>query len=288
MSKSYNNSIISSIINKTCDGRLTLASGEPYSLTQIVNGTNLYFSPYDGNTVGLYDTDSSSWDLHQFSELSTSSSGLSINTNYDVFMYNNGGVLSLSLSAWSSNTLRASSIVRQDGVLVKSGSANYRYLGTIRVASNSGNPVFRNTTYSRYVWNYYHREILNLYSAVTGFNNYSTRSWRSYNNNNTISNTGGRVDFVCGVLTQIHTQCHFQTRYGYAGVGIDASSPISGSSLVHDNSGYGSSGRGSGIRTTSSYVAHIGGGYHYSQLCQYGVNSYSGFWIGIQAPFLEG
>lgn len=288
MSRNYNNSIISKTINKMCDGRLTAVSGAPYTLTQTTNGSQLYFSPIDGNAIGLYDSEESAWDLVLFSEVSLSMSSLSSNTSYDIYAYKSGSSLALDATAWASDSVRSVGLVRLDGVLTKSGASTHRYIGSIRTSTNNGLTVIRDTTYSRHIWNYYNQQTLHMSSVVTGFNNYSTRSWRPYNNNTTVANNGARVDFICGTPTQLNTQCHFQARYAYAGVGLNSSSPLNSSSLVHDNSGYGSTGRGGGIRTTSSYTTVVAGGFHYLQLCQYGLSGYSGFWIGSQSPFIIG
>jgi hypothetical protein len=64
-----------------------LESGVPISSTDQAAKTTLYFTPYNGNSISLYD--GSEWDLFSFSELSLSLSGYTSNTNYDIFIYNN-------------------------------------------------------------------------------------------------------------------------------------------------------------------------------------------------------
>jgi hypothetical protein len=54
------------------------------------------------------------------------------NVVYDVFLYDSGGTPTLEILAWTGNTTRATALTTQDGVLVKSGDASRRSLGTVR------------------------------------------------------------------------------------------------------------------------------------------------------------
>lgn len=95
----------------------------------------LYFMPYEGNLVSLYD--GTRWRLYSFSELSLAISGLTAGKNYDVFLYDNAGTLTLELSsAWTTDTARADGIALQDGVEVKSGAATRRRVGLVRAIAS--------------------------------------------------------------------------------------------------------------------------------------------------------
>ena len=74
--------------------------------------------------------------------------------NYDVFLYDNSGVLTLSTEVWTDDDTRATAIARQDGVPVKSGAPIYRYLGTIRA---TGTNQTSDTAAIRGVWNFDNR-----------------------------------------------------------------------------------------------------------------------------------
>lgn len=194
MSKTYNNSITNKLINKICDGRLTLESGVAVSTTDQTAKTVVYFTPYNGNTIGLYD--GSEWDLFSFSELSLSLSGYTANTNYDVFVYNNSGALTLESAAWTNDTTRATNIVLQDGIYVKSGSTTRRYLGTIRTTGTIGQCEDSNST--RFIWNYYNGVQKRLRSEHVTLHTYNGATWRPYANNTTLGST--RVQYVFGIL----------------------------------------------------------------------------------------
>ena len=82
-----------------CCGRLTLESGVAISTTdQTAKGT-LYWTPYKGNKVSLFN--GSSWKTHTFTELSISVPS-EVYRIYDVFVYDNSGTLTLELNAWDS------------------------------------------------------------------------------------------------------------------------------------------------------------------------------------------
>jgi hypothetical protein len=51
-----------------CNGRLTLSSGVPVPTSDITAATTVYFAPYGGNQVSLYD--GSQWNIHSGSEIS--------------------------------------------------------------------------------------------------------------------------------------------------------------------------------------------------------------------------
>ena len=112
---------------------MTLATGVPVPTADVNNTANLYFTPHTGSRVALY-VPGFGWRLYVFEELSASVAAVAADKNLDVFIYDNEGVLTLSLVEWSTNTLRATALTRQDGVLVKGGAPAYRYLGTIRTS----------------------------------------------------------------------------------------------------------------------------------------------------------
>lgn len=113
----------------TCQGRLTLESGVPISATdQTAKGT-LYFTPYMGNSISLYVN--GGWALRTFTEKSLSLAGYTAGKPYDIFGYDNGGVLALESLVWTNDSTRATAIALQDGIWVKSGDPSRRLLGTL-------------------------------------------------------------------------------------------------------------------------------------------------------------
>ena len=75
--------------------------------------------------------------------------------NYDVFVEDSGGSPILSLSpAWASDTARTLALVRQDGVLVASGAATRRYVGTFRTVTAT---TTRDELRRRWIYSYTNR-----------------------------------------------------------------------------------------------------------------------------------
>jgi hypothetical protein len=116
------------------------------------SGQTVYFTPYKGNRISLYD--GTRWKMFSFSEISLALGTLTTNTNYDVFVYDNAGTLTLELTAWASATARTTALVLQDGVWVKTGVTTRRYLGTIRMDSTTSTT---DSYQKRFVWNFHHR-----------------------------------------------------------------------------------------------------------------------------------
>ena len=136
-----------------CQGRLTTESGVPVSTSDRSNQSTLYFTPYEGSRIALFN--GTSWILFTFSEISLALSGLTAGNNYDVFVYSNAGTPTLELgTAWTNASVRATALTKQDGVYVLNGSTTRRYVGTIRATAATQT---QDTAAQRFVWNYYNR-----------------------------------------------------------------------------------------------------------------------------------
>lgn len=159
-------------------GRLTLATGVPVTMTDQTAKTTLYYTPYIHNKIALYD--GSNWKFDIFPELSITLAALTAGTPYDVFCYDNAGTPTLELLVWTNTTTRATALVYQDGVLVKSGATTRRYLGTICITVTTGQ--CEDSLLHRYVWNYYNRRLRKLYVTETTAHNYTTAAWQKWNN----------------------------------------------------------------------------------------------------------
>src|SRR5262245_40735011 len=115
----------------TCQGRLTLTTGTPVTTSDVTDAATLYWTPFVGNRIALYD--GTKWNGKTFVETSLRLAGITAGKNYDVFVIGNGPQLALQLStAWTSNTVRAESLTTQDGITVRSSDIRYRWLGTLR------------------------------------------------------------------------------------------------------------------------------------------------------------
>ena len=263
MTRTNNHSNIHKTMSSTCEGRLTLESGVAVSTTDQTAKTTVYFTPHIGTNISLYD--SGDWDIFTFSELSLSISGYTADTNYDIFVYDNSGTLTLESTAWTDDTTRATALTTQDGVYVKSGATTRRYLGTIRTTSSTGQ--CEDSVTRRFVWSYYNQVKKLSHASDSGDHTYTTLTWRAWNNSTT-----ARFFFVVGLTHGMLIAQMTHQRYQYNTFALDGTtfSEIPGNNLTGHN----------GLTTagyTSSLVSHwmyVDAGYHFIQAMEYGLTTY--------------
>jgi hypothetical protein len=213
------------------DGRLTLTSGTPVTTGNVTGATSIFYTPFIGNRIALYD--GTRWQTYNFNELTLALTGLAAITNFDVFIYNNAGTLTLETTAWASNTARATALVYQDGVLVRSGATTRRYLGSFRTTSTIGQT--ESTNISRRVFNAYNRVPRELFATETADSwTYTLATWRQANNS-----TGNQISYMNGLAEDSITV--LANLQGYSTTGI-------------------AMGTGIGINSTSANSAQFFGG----------------------------
>jgi len=198
--------------------------------------------------------------------LSLDISSADADMNLDIWIYDNAGTLTLDFTAWSNDTLRATAIVRQDGIFCKSGALNYRYLGTVRT-TDAG--VTCDTKLKRLVWNYYNRVERSFYiTEDTGSWTYNARSWRPWHNL-----TSNCLQFVIGVdedlvRLQFHAGNTCTTDITRAvGIGLDSTTEPSTDSVWNSQS------IASNQSSQANYVGYPGIGFHYLQLLELGYST---------------
>lgn len=268
---------------KICDLRLTLTSNTPVT-TSDVSSSTLYLTPYSGKRISLYS--SNRWKLYSTDQISIALTGLTSDTNYDVFAQDDGsGGVELVLSEWADNTTRDQwDISRLDGVYVSPG--NLKYLGTFRSTSTTATT---DSAASRLLWNYYNR----VQKYLLKGENTSTSSW-TYSTD-TIRPFNGDSGNIVGIVT------------GLAGSFIEIKTPIASSSSVLSIGAFSGMGLDSttafvtggcvGIATDNTvtqhhsfYFAFIPLGYHY--LCGLelgnGTSGNTHTWYAISNTVLQG
>lgn len=173
------------------EGRLTLSASTPVPSGDVTSATAVRFTPYKGNKIALFDG-TGTWHDLAFTEKSLTAPAAA-NTVYDVFGYNDAGVLSIEALAWTNVSSRATALILQDGVLVRSGATNKRYLGTFCTTSIAGQ--VEDSRARRLVWNYYNRVRRGMLAVE------STNSWSyslaAFHQAN--ANATNQLDFVVGV-----------------------------------------------------------------------------------------
>jgi hypothetical protein len=245
-----------------CNLRLTLTTAVPVTTSDVTGAGTLYAALYKGNKVSLFD--GTRWKVYMFTERSLALS-LTSGKNYDVFLYDNAGTLTLELSAaWTNDTTRADALALQDGVYVKSGATTRRYLGTIRA---SGTNTTEDSLLKRYVWNYYNR-VPRPMSVIDTTNSwtYATAAWR-YSNNS----SANRLEYVVGLNEDrvvAHALSQASTGSGIAcsnGIGVDSSTANSAQQFIESSN---PTAAGSGD-LFAQYRGYPGIGFHFIAWIEY-------------------
>lgn len=178
-----------------CQGRLTLVTGTAVSTTDQDNVGTLYFTPYLGNQLAIFD--GTNWIFHTLAQVQLDLLSLTAgNTNYDVFIYSNAGVLTLYLEAWTSSTVRNVALTSQDGTFIHGTLSARRYIGTIRTtnADQTSDSATR-----RFVWNYCQRVRRFMQRLET------TNSWSGTGGTRqTNGDTNNRTEYVMGLNEEVY------------------------------------------------------------------------------------
>lgn len=279
---------LSTLVQDFCEGRLTLTSGTPVTTADVTAATTIYFAPYKGNRIALYDAASTlKWYQFPFTQRSIAVPATT-NTNYDVFIYISAGTISLELVAWTNATTRATALTTQDGILVKSGDASRRYLGSFRTTGVSGQTEDSRT--KRFVWNYYNRVKRPLhYTSPTSTWTYATATWRQAN-----AAAGAQVELVCGwledelslkLVTSIQNATN--TVYGAASIGEDSTTVPHADSHYQGGGGTAASlGWFQAVSTLDAYPSSVG--YHYYAWLEYATGATVTFLGGTGGNYWRG
>lgn len=262
--------------NSICDGRLTLETGVPVSVTDQTAKTSVYFTPYKGNMINL-DDGSESWATFlEFTEKSVAVPSTT-NTPFDIFGYDNAGVLALETLNWTNDTARATALAWSKGVRIKSGAPTRRYLGTGRTTGVSGQCEdsaggTHQAGGKRFLWNNYNRVLRALKVIDTTDSwSYATGTWRQANNA-----SSNKVEFVVGVAEDIVKADLYvsvslasnSARAASVGIGID--SVTAGSGMRHG--GFNISANTLIAPTSATHAYNPAEGYHYLAWLEFGAD----------------
>ena len=174
------------------NGRCTLTTAVPVTTADVTAATTLYFTPYKGNRIALYDG-SGQWNVLPFTELSLTMVGLTASTPYDIFVDYTAGAPALEAVAWTNATTRATALATQNGVYVQTSDTDSRYVCTIYIDAAGG--AVTDSFALRHVWNYYNRVMRGMRVLETTDNwTYATQTFRQAN-----GAAANQLDFVVGV-----------------------------------------------------------------------------------------
>lgn len=242
-------------------GYLTPTSATPIILATVSAATSVYYTPFVGNLVPIYN--GSRMIPTEFSELTLALvSQHALSTLYDVFVFNNGGVPTLVTGpAWSSSTLGSCSrgsgagttqLTRLNGYWVnavsmtgRNGSTTYTigaslatYVGSLFIDGTAGQVTcHRGFGQSRKwgIWNAYNRQPIYLRAGDTTANwTYQTNTIRAANgsSNNSLTTFQGLAeeiyDFECVQKVAAGPVSSDATVSGNNGIGFNSTTAMSG------------------------------------------------------------
>jgi hypothetical protein len=216
------NKILSSLQKpEICQGRLTLASGEPFPSADIPSQDTLYFTPCLGNKISLF-SEENGWLMCPFTQLSLPLSGLQPEYCYDIFVgFNTYGSIGLSAVEWTGLTTRSEALSYQDGIPVLASAKKWRYVGTIGISSEG---YSRDTLSDRNIWNLYHpfKRPLRKLCAIPSAPNPVQNAWVPYaaDNGLFVSAVIG-LDFADLTLTGMGFSNLINSNCSMLGIGID-------------------------------------------------------------------
>lgn len=171
--------------------RLTLTSGTPVT-TGTVNSSTIYLTPYKGDKIATYN--GTRWKIHTLTEISLALTATQ-DKNYDVWVYDNAGTLTLETTEWTNDSTRATALATQNGVYCKTGALTRRYVGTFRAHAAD---TTTDGAAKRFVWNYYNRAPRALECATASVSwTYTTATWRQME-----ASASNQVAYVIGVTAE--------------------------------------------------------------------------------------
>jgi hypothetical protein len=238
-------------------GRLSLTSGVPVLSADVSAGTAVYYMPYVGNLVPIYN--GSTFIAHAVTELTLAlASQHALNTLYDVFLFNNSGVVTIVTGpGWSTSTAGSGArgtgagtteISRVNGfytnavqITGRNGSTTYTiganlatYVGTISIDGTAGQCSFHTSwgqSRKAGVWNAYNRRPILLKAGdATASWGYASATVRPSNNA-----TANSIEILCG-LAECPTEIDFRqandnqgsTTNSKIGIGFNSTTVMSG------------------------------------------------------------
>lgn len=241
-------------------GRLTLASGTPVMVASQAAKNTVYYTPYAGNLVPIYDgTNMTPTAFTELSQLTTdttkSPAAVANNSVYDIFVWNDSGTLRATRGpAWTNSSTRGYTLTAVNGILlntssITNGPAALRgtWVGTI--ASNGtatidfvlGSSGSGGIAANLKVWNAYNRVNIGTIVADNGTAyTYSSNTIRQAR-----GSSGNQVSFVVGAQEDSAYASYTQTcfypavaqSYAQIAIGYDAIGFGFGEAATFQNAG---------------------------------------------------
>lgn len=279
-------------------GRLTLVTATPVMSSSQASKTTVYYTPYVGSRLPLYD--GASWRMVSFVEMSIattdtakSPAALGASKVNDWFYWNDAGTLRIIHGPdWTSDTVRSAgtALVMQDGILmnavaITNGPAIKRgiYIGTTRANGSSavdwvyGSSAVGGGSAAFGVFNAYNRV-----SVATGIVTDSTVSW-TYGVNGVFRATNGQNGMRVSMVFGLAEDAVWGSFSCYMTNGA-ASGGVIGIALDTTTTNVGTATGGGPINTScplsSAYSGTPGIGFHFLQALEYSAGTGSTTFYG--------
>ena len=222
------------VLQALCQGRLSFAAANPVPESEISYATDLFFIPYSGNLISLYD--GSAWNVFTFSNVSFNLRGTTYPYGYpyDVFAYEQNGAVALAIVQWLNDTTRSIALSYQDGVLVKSDDSTYRYLGSLYGGYRSGYAGIWgfDTLTQRYLYNHYN-QVLRYGFSCPNYNNNNAATTYSISSGSTMATLNPTIDFMIGAPSGVCIYSSLMYRIvsasggtAHVGIGLDNTTDV--------------------------------------------------------------
>lgn len=278
-------------------GRLTLASGSPVTAANFTAATHVYYAPFEGSAIPIWD--GAVFNMELFTQLDLVLDGDTGHTayhqsgkNFDLFVFDVSGTLWLGTGpAWTSDTVRSAVIELKEGLWVNSASMQARFangptnyatiaankatmVGTMRASANgqiefTPNPsaAAGGSNNKLFLANIYNRQ------PVLATCRDSTTVWSTTNQTVHQTNDSGnnRISFIIPLSTDSIQVEHFNTvimlanptlqRGVYLGVGLDTTTSISGDRALAANN----TTELTATALRAEFAGTPGAGFHYVQ-----------------------
>jgi hypothetical protein len=267
-------------------GRLTFAVGASVMGSNVAGGNTIYYVPHNAGYVPVYD--GTSWSLADIgagisqltSDATKSPGACAPNMIYDLFVWNDAGVIRLSRGpVWTNAVTRGLALARQNGLSVNAAAitngplaARGTWVGTFIadasalatwVRGSNGAAGAGKATLN--LWNAYNRVGVNTVVGDTTLSwTYNAATWRPANNQ-----TGNRVGFVLGDSSDdvefeyvVIATTAAPNIFPWAGVGIDGTAAHSGTVMPSPTTGDGTTVFGLAV---GKYCGKLGMGSHFAQ-----------------------
>lgn len=232
-------------------GRITLASGVTVMTTSQAGATTVYYTPFAGNMVPIYDgTDTTPTVFTELSQATTdttkSPAAVAASKVYDLFVWDDSGTIRCTRGpAWTNDTTRGYTLTMVNGILLNTSSitngpaaSRGTWVGTIKSNASStidfilGAAASGGTAAVLNVWNAYNQVPV----CPSVIDNGSTYTYTTGTTRQARASAGNQISYVVGAAgagisvnyaAGINTTATVNS-YGRFGIGLDSTSAMAG------------------------------------------------------------